>query len=91
MGSAPLEPGGISGEDDEERCHDEGEAGPSGADTSSRRNRSRQDSESNEPALDIGVDTNLAKQMRAALISLTTRCAQLKPCRTSARSTSPWS
>lgn len=31
------------------------------------------------PAFDIGVDTNLAEQMRAALISLTTRCAQLKP------------
>ncbi|KAF1345604.1 DNA-binding protein [Lizonia empirigonia] len=30
-------------------------------------------------AFDIGVDTNLAEQMRAALISLTTRCAQLKP------------
>lgn len=31
------------------------------------------------PAFDLGVDTNLAEQMRAALISLTTRCAQLKP------------
>lgn len=36
-------------------------------------------SESNEPALDIGVDTNLAEQMRSALILLTTRCAHLKP------------
>ncbi|KAF2631971.1 DNA-binding protein [Macroventuria anomochaeta] len=40
----------------------------------------RSRSESNEPsAFDIGVDTNLAEQMRAALISLTTRCAQLSP------------
>ncbi|KAF3000256.1 hypothetical protein E8E13_007950 [Curvularia kusanoi] len=30
-------------------------------------------------AFDIGVDTDLAEQMRAALVSLTTRCAQLKP------------
>ncbi|KAF1343512.1 hypothetical protein EJ07DRAFT_148566, partial [Lizonia empirigonia] len=49
------------------------------AGTPSRRNRGRKDSESNELAFDIGVDTNLAEQMRAALISLTTRCAQLKP------------
>lgn len=41
---------------------------------------SRARSDSHEPpAFDIGVDTNLAEQMRAALISLTTRCAQLKP------------
>jgi mitotic spindle assembly checkpoint protein MAD2B len=72
--STPLELNGkISGEDDED------EAGPSGADTPSRRNRSRKDSEPNEPAFDIGVDTNLVEQMRAALIFLATRCAQLKP------------
>ncbi|KAG9202891.1 hypothetical protein G6514_003914 [Epicoccum nigrum] len=34
---------------------------------------------SEAPTFDLGVDTNLAEQMRAALISLTTRCAQLKP------------
>ncbi|KAJ4342467.1 hypothetical protein N0V87_001086 [Didymella glomerata] len=69
----------ISGEDDGERWHDVDEAGPSGADTPSRRNRSREGSEPSEPAFDIGVETDLAEQMRAALISLTTRCAQLKP------------
>ncbi|KAF3031237.1 hypothetical protein E8E12_000793 [Didymella heteroderae] len=79
VGTASLEPGGISGEDDGERCHVESGAGPTGADTSSRRNRSRKGSESNEPVLDIGVDTNLAEQMRAALILLAIRCAQLKP------------
>lgn len=31
------------------------------------------------PAFDLAVDTNLAEQMRAALISLTTRCAALSP------------
>jgi mitotic spindle assembly checkpoint protein MAD2B len=83
--SASLEPDGedISGEDDEERRNEDGDEGPSAADTPSRRNRNRnrnrEDSEPNEPAFDIGVDTNLAEQMRAALISLTTRCAQLKP------------
>lgn len=71
--------GEVSGNDDEECCHDKDEAEPLGADTPSSRNRSRKDSEPNEPAFDIGVDTNLAEQMRAALISLTTRCAQLKP------------
>ncbi|KAF3030295.1 hypothetical protein E8E12_001038 [Didymella heteroderae] len=79
VGTALLESGDTSGEDDEERCHDESEAGATGADTSSRRNRSRQHSEPNEPPLDISVDTNLAEQMRAVLILLTTRCAQLKP------------
>lgn len=71
----------VSGEDDEERWREDDEAEPSGADTPSRRyrNRSREGSEPNELAFDIGVDTNLAEQMRAALISLTTRCAQLKP------------
>jgi mitotic spindle assembly checkpoint protein MAD2B len=69
----------ISGEDDEERWHEDDEAGPLGADPPSRRNRSREGSEPSEPAFDLGVDTNLAEQMRAALISLTTRCAQLKP------------
>lgn len=69
----------ISGEDDEERWREEDEAGPSGAAMPLRRNRSCEGSEPNEHAFDIGVDTNLAEQMRAALISLTTRCAQLKP------------
>lgn len=78
--SASLElDGEISGEDNEGRWRDEGGAGPSGADTPSRRNRSRDGSEPNEPAFDLSVDINLAEQMRAALISLTTRCAQLKP------------
>ncbi|KAF3043472.1 hypothetical protein E8E12_009181 [Didymella heteroderae] len=78
--SASLELGGdLSGEDGEERWHEEDEAGPSGADTPSRRNRSREGSEPNESAFDNGIDTNLAEQMRAALISLTTRCAQLRP------------
>lgn len=31
------------------------------------------------PAFDLAVDTNLAEQMRAALISLATRCAALRP------------
>lgn len=68
----------VSGEDEnqEERWHEQGAKGPSAAGTPTRRNRSRKGS---EPAFDIGVDTNLAEQMRAALISLTTRCAQLKP------------
>ncbi|KAF1923926.1 DNA-binding protein [Didymella exigua CBS 183.55] len=50
-----------------------------GARPSSQASLRREDSEPNEPAFDIGVDTNLAEQMRGALISLTTRCAQLKP------------
>lgn len=37
------------------------------------------DDASEAPAFNLGVDTNLAEQMRAALISLTTRCAQLRP------------
>ncbi|KAJ4361629.1 hypothetical protein N0V95_001706 [Ascochyta clinopodiicola] len=37
-------------------------------------------SRSREPRpLDLGVDTDLSEQFRAALISLTTRCAQLAP------------
>ncbi|KAF3031958.1 hypothetical protein E8E12_002844 [Didymella heteroderae] len=79
VGTASLEPGGTSGEDDEERCLDESEAVATGADTFSYRNHSRQHSEPNESALDIGVEPDLAEQMRAALVSLTTRCAQLKP------------
>ncbi|KZM24435.1 hypothetical protein ST47_g4415 [Ascochyta rabiei] len=48
---------------------------PDGDNTPSRsRSRSR------EPRpLDVGVDTDLSEQFRAALISLTTRCAQLAP------------
>jgi hypothetical protein len=38
-----------------------------GAVTPSRRNRSRKDSEPNKPAFNIGVNTNLAEQIRAAL------------------------
>lgn len=38
-----------------------------------------EDHESDQPAFDLVVDTNLAEQLRAALISLTTRCAQLRP------------
>ncbi|KAF3031494.1 hypothetical protein E8E11_001297 [Didymella keratinophila] len=78
VGSASLEPDGVSGEDSQERRHDEDEAGPTVADTLLSRNRSRKDGELSMSAFDIGVDTNLAEQMRAALISLTTRCAQLK-------------
>lgn len=70
---------GQDQEDESERWHEVGEEWPLGADTPSRRNRNREGSEPHEPAFDIGVDTNLAEQMRAALISLTTRCAQLKP------------
>ncbi|KAF3029604.1 hypothetical protein E8E12_000165 [Didymella heteroderae] len=49
-----------------------------GSDTSSRPDRSRRDDGPYESAFDLGVDANLAEQMRAALISLTTRCAQLR-------------
>ncbi|KAJ4329869.1 hypothetical protein N0V87_010497 [Didymella glomerata] len=80
VGSASLElDDEIPREDDKEPWHEKNEAGLSGADTPSRRNRSREGSEPNEPASDLGVDIDLAEQMRAALISLTARCAELEP------------
>lgn len=71
--SPDFETGDLVSDEDED-----GEEGPSGGDAPTR-NRSREGSESREHAFDIGVDTNLSEQMRAALISLATRCAQLKP------------
>lgn len=63
--SRPASPSSHEAEDEHER-----------GDRTPRRNRS----ESREPPpFDIGVDTDLSEQMRAALISLTTRCAQLSP------------
>ncbi|KAJ4361229.1 hypothetical protein N0V95_002047 [Ascochyta clinopodiicola] len=78
VGSASLELDGSAG-DDQERCHNEDEAELSGTDTFSRLDRSRKGNKPNEPAFNLSVNTNLAEQMRTALILLTTRCAQLMP------------
>ncbi|KAF3031902.1 hypothetical protein E8E12_000825 [Didymella heteroderae] len=50
-----------------------------GSDTSSCPDRSRRGDGPYEPAFDLVADANLAEQMGAVLILLTTRCAQLNP------------
>ncbi|KAF9696069.1 hypothetical protein EKO04_006074 [Ascochyta lentis] len=55
-------------------------ASPSSQHRDADKTPSRSRSRSREPRpLDLAVDTDLSEQFRAALISLTTRCAQLSP------------
>lgn len=76
--------GELAGADESEAAQDEAYEGEHEAEHKNggggeERHLDVEDGIDRSPPFDIAINTNLAEQMRAALISLTTRCSTLKP------------